>query len=313
MTDEQNTSPEGETLDVQPAQADTAPDWDYYDPDEDNVESPDPAATEDDGEPAEADPEDEGADEEAEADEAEEAEETPEIAETIELPDGTKVSSEEVVKGYLRQADYTRKTSEVAQLRKTLDAETTRINGITEAFIDHLSKLIPAAPGQDLAYRDPNAYTRQRAAHEAAVKQVEELVKLGEQAKETQSTLSAEDQRRLAVEENQKLVQRFPEVAKPEARRSFMEGAAAAAEAAGFTMDELQGVTDHRVFALAHWANLGMKAQQAKAKATRKAASAPPATPNRPAQNKRPNRNREAMSKLSKTGSIRDALRVDWE
>lgn len=39
----------------------------------------------------------------------------------IELSDGTKVTAEELVKGYLRQSDYTRKTQELASERKRVE------------------------------------------------------------------------------------------------------------------------------------------------------------------------------------------------
>lgn len=309
MSDELNT-PQG-TEDVQPAQADTRPDWDYFDPDEDTEEPHAEGVIEDDGQSVDEDPETE----EAEAETAEEDEqETATAADLIELPDGSKVEREEVVKGYLRQSDYTRKTSEVAEQRKKLEAETTRINGITEAFIDHLSRMIPPAPDQALAYSDPNAYTRRKAAHDAAVAQVQEIVKVGEQVKQTQDALSQADRQRLVAEENAKLVQRFPQVSNQKGRQEFFAQAAETAQSLGFSMEELQGATDHRLFALAHYASMGMKAEQARGKAKAKAAKAPPVT-NKPSNPTRQAaaRNREAMKRLAQTGSIRDALRVDFE
>lgn len=312
MTDESNTPADAGTDFVQPEQDDTRPDWDFYDPDEDTVEAETPALIDDDGQDADDDPETEPAETEADEDGDEE---TATAAELVELPDGTKVERDEVVKGYLRQADYTRKTTEVATRQRALEAETTRINGITETFIDHLSKLIPPAPGQELAYRDPNAYTRQKAAHDAAVAQVQELIRVGEGAKQAAQSVSQVDHRRIVAEENARLAERFPETATPKGRQAFFSQAAEAAQQAGFSMGELQGVTDHRMFALAHLASLGMKAQQAQGRAREKASKAPPATPNRPGNPTRQAaaRNREAMKRLSQTGSFEDALRVDFD
>jgi hypothetical protein len=312
MTDESNTLASAGTDFVQPEQNDTVPDYVFFDPDEDTDEAAGQGATDDDGQAATEDPATESA--EPETDEADENEPAT-AAEFIELPDGTKIERDEVVKGYLRQADYTRKTTEVATRQKTLEAEATRISGITEAFIDRLSKLIPPAPGQDLAYRDPAAYTRAKAAHDAAVSQVQEIIKVGEQAKQAQQAVSGVEQQRIVADENAKLAQRFPETATPKGRQAFFAQAAEAAQAAGFGLDELQGVTDHRMFALAHLASLGMKAQQAQAKAKEKAAKAPPATPNKPgnAAMSQAARNREAMKRLTQSGSIRDALRVEFD
>jgi hypothetical protein len=317
MENDSNTPEQGTEV-VQPEQTDTIPDYVFFDPDEDTEEPADPEMTDDDGtddeevseDPDETEPEGE----ESEGEEPEEDDDTS-VAETIELPDGTKIDRDEVVKGYLRQSDYTRKATEVADQRKTLEAETTRLSGITEAFIDHLSKMIPPPPDQALAYRDPNAYTRQKAAHDAAVAQVQKIVETGEKVKETSKKLSAEDRQKLVREENAKLAERFPQTADEKGREAFFNAAAEAAQAAGFSMDELSAVTDHRMFALAHYAKIGMEAQEKSKKAKSKAEKAPPATPNKPASNKRQGaaRNREAMKKLSRTGSIRDALAVDFD
>lgn len=312
MSDELNT-PQG-TEDVQPAQADTRPDWDFFDPELDEPETEEPQAEgeiEDDGQSVDEDPETE----EAEAETAEEDDsEAATAVEMIELPDGTKVEREEIVKGYLRQSDYTRKTSEVAEQRKRLEAETTRINGITEAFIDQLSRMIPPAPDQALAYRDPNAYTRAKAAHDAAVAQVQEIVQIGEQAKSAHQGVQQAELQQIIAEENRKLVERFPQAANPKGRQEFFGQVAETAQSLGFSMEELQSATDHRLFTLAHYASLGMKAEQAKGKAREKAAKAPAVT-NKPSNPKRQAaaRNREAMKRLEKTGSIRDALRVDFD
>lgn len=307
MTDEINTPALAGTDAVAPEQTDTRPDWDYYDPDEDTVAAETPDPIEDDGQTAEEDPSTtEGENEEPKVAETEDEAQ----AEFIDLPDGTKLTLEEVYKGHLRQADYTRKTTEVAKLQKTLEAETTRINGITEAFIDHLSRMIPPAPGQDLAYHDPAAYTRQKAAHDAAVAQVQQIIKVGEQAKTAQQAVSQVDQQRVVAEENRKLAERFPETATPKGRQAFFAQAAEAAQAAGFGIEELQGVTDHRMFALAHLASLGMKAQQAQAKAKEKAAKAPPATPVKPGNPAGLQRRKPMPANMS----FQDALRnVDFD
>ncbi len=317
MENELNT-PQG-TETVEPVQNDTIPDYVYFDPDEDTEENVQPEVTEEDGiETTDDDPETAEAATEDETEEGEQEEDGEEEDPTVyfELPDGTKVASDEAVKGYLRQSDYTAKTTEMAEYRKSLEAENTRIQGITEAFIDHLSQMIPAAPEPSLALQDPNAYTAKKAQHEAAVAQIQKLIEIGEQAKEAGNGISAADRQKLVNEENQKLVAKFPEVAKQKGREAFFQTTASAAQQVGFSMDELQGVTDHRLFALAHWADKGMKAEQAKKTAKAKAQKAPPATPSKPGQPtkaQRSRRNAEAMRKLADSGSIYDAMAVDFD
>lgn len=310
-------TPQG-TETVEPVQSDTIPDYVYHDPDEDTEDDVTPEMTDDDGtETTDDDPETAEASTEDETEEGEtedDGEEDPTVY--FELPDGTKVASDEALKGYLRQSDYSRKTDELADYRKSLEAENNRIQGITEAFVDHLTQMIPAAPDPSLALQNPNEYTAKKAQHEAAVAQVQKLIEIGEQAKEAGQGISQADRQKLVSEENQKLVAKFPEVAKPRGREAFFKDTSTAAQQVGFSMDELQGVTDHRLFALAYWADKGMKADQAKKTAKAKAQKAPPATPSKPGQPPKAQqgkRNAEAMRKLAKSGSIRDAMAIDFD
>ncbi len=72
---------------------------------------------------------------EAEAVEEEAAEEAEEAAveggdapEMVDMGDGNQIPLDELVKGHLRQADYTRKTQELAEMRRALEAEKEQYN-----------------------------------------------------------------------------------------------------------------------------------------------------------------------------------------
>lgn len=296
--DELNTPAEAGTEPVEALQDDTAEEsWDYFDPDED-TEAPAEAAT------------DEGTEESV----TEEAEEAPEEQPAqIVLPDGTQVPLEEVTKGYLRQADYTRKVTEVASQRKALEADLQLVEGITNTFIDHLTKMVPAMPDPAMALRDPTGYVRAKAQYDAAMAQVQQLIEIGKQPKQIGEKLNTADMQATIAAENAALAEKIPTVATPEGRRKFMESAAEAAQNAGFSMDDLQGVTDHRLFVLAHWANEGLKAAKARETAKAKVANVPPAAPRKPGQPAQANRNADAMRKLARSGSIKDALRIDFD
>lgn len=292
MTDETDTTPDEDVTDsVAPTEDENAEPTTYWDPDEDTPEEEAGEAT------------DEAAEEVA-------PEEKPA---TVKLADGSEVTLDEVTKGYLRQSDYTRKTQELVQKRTALEADLQRIEGITQAFIDHLSGMVPALPDPSMAMRDPNGYVRQKAQHDAAMAQVQKLIEMGSTPKEIKSSFSEEDRKAKAAEENAKLADRFPQTVTGPGREKFFSAAAEAAQEAGFTMDDLNGVTDHRLFVLAHWANEGIKAAKARETAKAKVANVPPATPRRPGQPAQPVRNADAMRKLAKSGSIRDALKVNWE
>lgn len=307
MTGETDTLPQGGT-DTAFSEADTPETWDYFDPEEDTEEVTEEAGT-DEG-PVEGEEEAQETEDQPE-DEPEEAEAEPG---PITLEDGTQVTFDELRKGYLRQADYTRKQQEMSNRRASLEADVHRLEGITQAFVDHLASMVPAEPSPSLALTDPNRYTAQKAQYDAAVAQVQKLIEIGSRPKEIAQSISRADRETMLLEENRKLASRFPQTSDQKGRERFFTEVQSAANEVGFSTDELRKVTDHRLFALAHWAKIGMEAEKNRAKAKTKVEKAPPATPRKPGQGAaRANRNAEAMRKLARSGSIRDAMAVDWE
>lgn len=302
MTDEtDNTFDEDVTDNVETSDDDTASEYDYFDPDEDTEEAVEQDAPDDEGE---AEPE--ATDVATEAVSAY-AEDTA----VVKLSDGTEMPVAELKNGYLRQSDFTRKTQEVANERKTMQADVERMQRITTAFVDHLTALVPDPPSPSLAMTDPAKYVSQKAQHEAAMGQVQKLIEMGSVSKEVGAAMSGADKQRQIQEANARLVEMFPEAASGKGREAFFNGVQSAANDLGFTNDDLTAVRDPRVFALAHWAAKGMAAEKAKATAKAKVAAAPPATPRKPGQGARqPNGNVEAMRKLRTDDSFENALKA---
>ena len=316
MTDETDTPAEAGTESVETPATDTAIDFDYWEPgDDETPETPEAeeGATEEGEGEAEGQPEEaEGEQPEAEA----EPEDEPKRADAtakVTLADGTETTVGELAKGYLRQSDYSRKTQELSETRKRVEADASRIEGITQAFIDHLASMIPAEPDTGLALRDPAAYTRAKAQYDAALAQVQKLIEIGGQPKQITQGLHEEDHRALLAEESRKLAEAIPETATQEGKQRFWEGATTTAQELGFTAEELRTVTDHRLFVALDWARKGMAAEKAKAAAKAKAAKAPPVAPHKPGQAAAgANRNAEAMRKARRTGRLEDVLAVDF-
>ena len=285
---------------------DTANELTYYDPDDDlDNDDADTSDTPDDE--GEAEPEATDVATEAVAAYAEDTA-------VVKLSDGTEMPVAELKNGYLRQSDFTRKTQEVANERKTVQADVERMQRITTAFVDHLTALVPDPPSPSLAMTDPAKYVSQKAQHEAAMGQVQKLIEMGSVSKEVGAAMSGAANQRQIQEANARLVEMFPEAASGKGREAFFNGVQSAANDLGFSNDDLTAVRDPRVFALAHWAAKGMAAEKAKAAAKAKVAAAPPATPRKPGQGARQaNGNAEAMRRLTRSGSIHDAVKIDWD
>ena len=315
MTGEINTPLSGGT-DEAISESDTTGSWDYFDPEEEDTEESQTETVTDEGEEAEGETQ-------AAEDQTEETEETEDAGEThaeadlkaiVRMEDGTQSTVEDLLKGNLRQSDYTRKMQALSTERQAFEADTQRFEGVTQAFIDHLSSMVPAEPNPSLALTNPNQYTAQKAQYDAAIAQVQKLIEIGSKPKEMASERMKEEHSRRVADENAKLAELFPKTATKAGRDQFWSDVSAVAREVGFNENELKNVIDHRVFALAHWAKVGMDSEKAKAKAKAKAEAAPPATPRKPGQSAaKANGNAEAMRKLRRSGSMKDALMVDFD
>ena len=322
MTGESDNLPTGGTDTAHSLSLDEAANLDFYDPSEDNVEDEQEQQSEDETDEAEGQEADEtetAEDDDTAEDEGEEAEESanpePEDDVTVTM-NGEKLALSELKAGYQRQQDYSRKTQEVANTRRDLEALSARVTKSVNTLADFLAQQIPEAPNPSLAMTDPGKFVQQKAVHDAAVAQVNAILSQAGEVKEVADQLTGQQRSELIAQENAKLAEAFPMTATAEGRKKFFDKAASAARELGYSDDEINSATDHRMFALAHYAAIGKAAEQAKAKAVKKVENKPPV-----AQQKRQSgakashaaRNREAMKRLARTGSIADALAIDFD
>ncbi|TBY60151.1 hypothetical protein E0H46_31770 [Rhizobium leguminosarum bv. viciae] len=262
------------------------------------------------------DPEQQTEDEpEAEGDEPDA--EDPADAVVVTLKGGEQVSLEELKLGYMKDRDYRHKTQETANKSKSLDEMTTRVVRTVDAIAAHLAGMLPEEPQPTLAIQNPNEYTRQKAIYDSALSQVNAIIRLANEPKEVAGKLTKEQEDSLVALNDEKLAEAFPQTRKSaEERRKFFDQTFQTARDLGFTDEELKGQIDHRYFKLAYYARLGLQAEQAKGKALAKVAQAPPAVvvgKAKGAAAQQARANQDAMKKLSKTGSIKDAMSIDFD
>lgn len=309
MTD----TPDSGTDQATPDQADTAPEWDYYDPDEDTVEDPANEATDDGTTDEYEDPEedvdeaDEGEGEQEDTDEAEEP-----AAETFKLANGETVTRDELLSGYLRQSDYTRKTTEVSTRRKAVEAEAQHLSGLFESAVDFFTAMVPDPPDDSLAATNPGQHYAQRVAYENGLRAVKHMRDMAGQTRRSTEAMTNDQRREMAAAENAKLAQAIPETATQQGREKFFGAVSEAAQFYGFTEQEMNSTLDSRIFRMAHDAAQWRRSQAKREKAKVKVQSAPNVPP-RPAGKGKPAKNREAMQRLNQSGSIRDAMKVDFD
>lgn len=324
--------PEGGNETALPSDSDTGFNWDYCDPDEDqdSGETPVESATEnedvsDQGEAEELPEEFEASEHDQDGEsEPEEGEETPEDVKPdvkVTLNDGSEVTLQELKDGYYRQSDYSRKTEETARIRDEYTEKEQQLSEGAQNVIQTLETIdefmrseIPALPPPELAQEDFMAYVQQKAVYDHAVNRMGRLQDAINAPKQVVENI---DQQKLANYrrvENERLAEYFPEMANPAKRDQLRSTIKSAAEEVGISEQELRGIADHRFYRLAHWAAKGIKADKARKKARKKTENVPPVAQPKAQQRKaQATRNRDAMSRLAKTGSIHDAVQVDFD
>lgn len=233
--------------------------------------------------------------------------------ELVTLKGGEQVPVKELKLGYMRERDYRLKTQEVANRSRSLEEMTGRVANTAHVIATFLAAQVPDAPSPQLAASDPAAYTRQRAFHEAAMQRLNQIVQLGGTPRQVAGHLNAEQQQALLAEENAKLVAAFPETGTAEGRERFFESAFVTGRELGFSDEEMQGFSDHRYLKVIHYARLGLAAERARRTAMEKVSNAPPSIPKvRQQAGAQAGRSRAAMDRLTKTGSLKDAMAIDF-
>jgi hypothetical protein len=214
----------------------------------------------------------EQADEHVEEPDADEnASETPSDEPVFEI-DGEQLPLSEVRNRMMRQADYTRKTQELAEQRKVyqeaqFDKNQLRLEALQgiEALKQQMAIEFRQMEQPDWDYlveNDPAEFQRQQYVwqkREAAVRQMYEA----EMALRTQAEAYEKEQHQLAIQEShQQFMQRFPEMRDPQKSAEALGEITQLLVDNGFTKEEIQGVSDWRIVGLLYELNKAMKAQK---------------------------------------------------
>ena len=232
----------------------------------------------------------------------------------------TEVTLEELQNGYSRQRDYTRKTQELAQQRKAIEAQQQEVSQKDAIYSQLLPKMESTLRGElenepdwnALYEADPVGYVREK--------------QLWDEKKEKLSAVSAEQQRlqqealvkqqqqiaQFVEYGNQQLLEQIPEWQDNEmASKEKMAIRDYGVNVLGYTPQEMDSVYDYRVLLGLRNAWLQHKTQQAtKVKPTEKKAAARTARPGTSNVPKTTTPVKRARQKLAKTGKVQDAAKL---
>ena len=230
-----------------------------------------------------------------------------------------EVTQEELINGYSRQQDYTRKTQELAQQRKTIEQQQAELAQRDAIYSQLLPKMeaqlkgeLANEPDWNALYEDdPVGYVREKQLWD---EKKEKLNAVNAEQQRLQQEALVKQQQQIAqyVEYgNQKLLEIIPEWQNPEvATKEKLAISEYAVNTLGYTPEEIQQVYDYRALLGLRNAWLNSKTVEAtKKKPTQKAPArvARPGTTNRP---KTAAPVKKAKQRLAKTGKIQDAAKV---
>ncbi len=265
----------------------------------------------------EAEPEEEVTEEEQEDDETEE-EEQPRYKVKA-AGEEKEVTLDELVKGYQLGADYTKKTTEVAEQRKANDAERAAIEEAKYARNTYAQRLqaieqfiSSQTPQEDLSYlkeNDPIGYAVKVAELSEKKDQLNAIRAEQYRIGQIQQSEQAQAMQQRVAQETQKLTAVLPEFSDPTKGETVRKEIRNYGKTLGFTDEELSNVYDSRHVVTLHKAMMYDKLQKSKPAITKKVSEAPKML-KAGSGNTKPN-NSETIKKqtqqLRESGKVRDA------
>lgn len=244
--------------------------------------------------------------EEVELNQAEDQEESEESLYLIGDEEITLSELKELKQGGLRTSDYTRKTQELAEQRKTLEAKESQINAMAEKLNDIISGYeaqvseAESVDWDELADLDPSEFLKKKAALD-----------------KKQASLEAAKVKRLelqqarAGEEIQLLAKAMPEWAGDngaEVQKKDSDAAMKWMKDRGITDQDSANWMDHRVYEAFIKAAKYDSLKQKEPAVKKKVSQAPKVTPTKKSAKPRLSKSQEARQRLRKSGSDRDAF-----
>ena len=210
----------------------------------------------------ESEEEEESVEEEEESEETEGEEEEELYAVTVNGEE-VAVSLDELLSGYSRQSDYTRKTQEVANDRKEMESlqqrynsEVQQIQQERQQYVEALTNMI-SSQGSELeqysnvdwdALResDPIEYVTAKEQYREAQERVQGMQYQQAQAQQSQQAEMKKAHHQMVQVERGKLVEAIPEWGDPEKQKELSSKLQSYAKGQGFSEKELNSLIDHR-------------------------------------------------------------------
>jgi len=207
----------------------------------------------------------EESEEEAEEEESEESDDEEEEALYAVTVNGEEheVSLDELMKGYSRQSDYTKKTQELSQGRKeieeakyTYDSALTQMQQERQHYVTQLNQILQNSSNNLNEYNkinwdalkedDPIEYVKMKEDFREGKEKMQALDQQRQMAMQQQQAEAQKVQQEVIQGERARMVEALPEWGDPEKQKELATDVKTYALSQGFSEEELNSLVDHR-------------------------------------------------------------------
>ena len=174
-----------------------------------------------------------------------------------------QIPLDELLKGYSRQSDYTRKTQQVSEQRKEFDAmkqnmaqEYQQIQAERNQYVQSLQNLMETSMGnvdkfanidwETMKETDPIEYVTKREEFREAQEKVQGMRNEQQMAQQRQASQEQTSRQELLQREHNALVDALPDWGNPDKQKGLAKGIRDYAMGQGFAKEELDSLVDHR-------------------------------------------------------------------
>ena len=263
-----------------------------------------------------------------EEEELEEEDDTPELYTVKVNGEDHQVTAEELIKGYSRQADYTKKTQELSQYRQQLDeasqfyqqevaatqdARQQYINSVAGAVQLNLSSLkeYENIDWERLKVEDKEEYLTKRDDYREAQANIERLKQTFDQESQQQAAADQQQFQQWAQVEHSKLVSIIPDWGVPQKQQAIAKELREFAFTKGFQEEELKQLFDHRSILILMqakaWEDDQRRARGLKAKKIKNKPKVAKSGKGSTKSDSSKSKNTAKMKRLRQTGNVDDA------
>ena len=270
-------------------------------------------------ESAETQDETEESSEEVEGEEEEAEEEAPRDEKFVVKVDGKEIEvpKDELIRGYQREADYTRKTQKLAEERKLVESEFQQVRGEREQYAQILGQLQqklqefepPEPDWNRLEVEDPTEYARQWTSHQRRNQQKYAVQAEQDRLNQVRQVELQKFMQQTMATEVSRLKEKIPEWNSPEKARAEGKALLEYGQNLGFSEQELSTITDSRALLALHkaWKYDQMMSKRPEFQAKIKKAPKMVTPGSAGSVSSKSSDINNAKKRLAQTGSVRDA------